>query len=78
MSKQKKPEPFDNVIVKLGERVKKLRLQAGKSQTVLAYECNMDKPNLRKIEKGRTNPTVKTLHKLSTALEVSIAELFQE
>jgi transcriptional regulator with XRE-family HTH domain len=75
MSKQRKTDTFDEVLVKLGERLKKLRLEAGKSQTVLAYECEMDKPNLRKIEKGKTNPTFKTLYRLSNALNISIKEL---
>ena len=34
-----------------------------------------DKPNLRKIEKGKTNPTVKTLIKISDVLEITLSEL---
>jgi transcriptional regulator with XRE-family HTH domain len=34
-----------------------------------------DKPNLRKIEKGRTNPTVKTLIKITEVLKISLSEL---
>lgn len=34
-----------------------------------------DKPNLRKIEKGKTNPTTKTLIKISDVLKITVSEL---
>ncbi len=67
----------DETLKRLGERILQLRKEAGKSQNNLAYECGWDKPNLRKIEKGKTNPTVKTLIKLCNALNVSLADLFE-
>jgi transcriptional regulator with XRE-family HTH domain len=75
MGKSKKPSEVETALVKLGNRLKLLREKAGKSQTTFAYECDMDKPNLRKIEKAKTNPTFKTLHKLAKALNISLKEL---
>lgn len=75
MAKAKKLLKADIVLTKLGEKITALRKAQGKSQNDLAYECGWDKPNLRKIEKGKTNPTVKSLIKLCNALNVSLSEL---
>lgn len=60
---------------KLGDRVVKLRKERKMSQQDLAYAIGWDKPNLRKIEKGRVNVTVKSLLLLSEALGLSLQEL---
>jgi transcriptional regulator with XRE-family HTH domain len=65
------------ILEKLGSRITRLRKKLGKSQNDLSYEIGWDKPNLRKIEKGKTNPTVKTLIKISEALQISLSELFK-
>ena len=41
----------------------------------LAAECDFEKANMARIEKGGTNPTYKTLYKISKALSVTISEL---
>lgn len=63
------------ILIKLGERISDLRRKAGKSQAQFSYEMGWDKPNLRKIEKGKTNPTVKTLIKIAGVLNISLSEL---
>ena len=63
------------ILKKIGERITELRKKSGKSQTQFSYEMGWDKPNLRKIEKGKTNPTVKTLIKISEVLNISLSEL---
>lgn len=45
------------------------------TQTQLANDCGWDEPNLRRIEKGRVNPTIKTLLILAEGLGTSIQEL---
>jgi transcriptional regulator with XRE-family HTH domain len=65
------------ILKKLGERIIQLRKKAGKSQSQFSYEMGWDKPNLRKIEKGKTNPTVKTLIKISEVLQISLSELLK-
>ena len=67
----------DVILKKLGERITQLRKKSGKSQTQFSYEMGWDKPNLRKIEKGKTNPTVKTLIKISDVLEITLSELLR-
>lgn len=60
---------------KLGDRIVFLRKERKLSQKDLAHECGWDKPNLRKLEKGKGNPTVKTLLKLSRALKLEVKDL---
>ncbi len=67
----------DIILKKLGERILALRKKSGKSQSQFSYEMGWDKPNLRKIEKGKTNPTVKTLIKIAEVLEISLSELLK-
>jgi transcriptional regulator with XRE-family HTH domain len=74
-TKSTKPTNEDLILKKLGERIMQLRKGAGRSQSQFSYEMGWDKPNLRKIEKGKTNPTVKTLIKISDVLKISLSEL---
>jgi transcriptional regulator with XRE-family HTH domain len=57
-------------------RIKELRQERGLSQQRLAAMADIDKVTLIRIETGRGNPTVETLGKLATALDVEMADLF--
>ena len=63
----------------IGARIKEVRMQKGLSQVDLVgkMEGNIDPTNISRIEAGRTNITVSTLHRLATALEVSMSELLE-
>ena len=78
MAKSKKISDEEILLKKLGDRIHFLRKEKGKSQNDLALDIDWDKSNLRKIEKGKLNVTVKTLYKLSQALDVELHELFIE
>lgn len=65
-------------ICKLGDKLLSLRKSKGLSQQELSFRSGIEKPYIRKIEKGRTNPTVKTLLKLSFALETPIQLFFED
>ena len=78
MAKSKKISDEEILLKKLGDRIHFLRKKKGKSQNDLALDIDWDKSNLRKIEKGKLNVTVKTLYKLSQALDVELHELFIE
>jgi DNA-binding XRE family transcriptional regulator len=76
--KDKKSIPDDDVVLKrVGENIVALRKKMDMSQKDLAYEIEYDKANLRKIERGRANPTTKTLLKICRVLKCSIPDLFQ-
>ena len=60
---------------KLGDRIRQLREERNISQQNLAELCNFEKSNMARIETGRTNPTLHTLYKISSALRITLAEL---
>jgi transcriptional regulator with XRE-family HTH domain len=64
------------LIEKVGKKIVKLRKEKKQSQVDLAFLCDFEKSNLRRIEAGKTNPTLATLHKISNALEIDIRVLF--
>lgn len=63
----------EELLLIIGNRIKFLREQKNISQQDLAALCNFEKANMRRIEAGRTNPTVYTLHKISQALGISLS-----
>jgi len=64
-------------LVNLGKNITLLRKKKGLKQTDLAYKCNMEKSNLIRIEKGRTNPTSLTLFKLAKVLNIKVSAFFE-
>lgn len=62
-------------LIKLGQRIVALRKKHKLSQNDLAYRIGWDKPNLRKIEHGKGNPTVKSMLLIAEGLEVTFQEL---
>ena len=59
----------------IGERIRRLRTNAGVSQHELAMRCGIEPSNLCRIEAGRTNLTVSTMRRISTALSVPFCKL---
>lgn len=64
------------LLIKIGQRIVQLRELKGLKQIDLASQLNIEDSALRRIESGRTNPTTKTLYKISKVLEVDIKDLF--
>jgi transcriptional regulator with XRE-family HTH domain len=59
----------------VGLRIKRIRRSKGISQQVLAYQVDMEKTNISRIEGGRTNVTLKNVYKIAEALGVSMKEI---
>jgi len=63
---------------KIGEVIKKLRLESGISQDVLSKKADLSFHTISKIEAGATpNPTIDTVKKIAGALGVTLDELTQ-
>ena len=62
--------------VKVGIQIQKIRELKGLSQQDLAAKCNFEKSNMSRLEAGKVNPTLSTLEKVASALEINIIELF--
>jgi len=65
-----------SIHVKDGKQIQKLRELKGISQQDLAAKCNFEKSNMSRLEAGKVNPTLSTLEKVASALEINIIELF--
>jgi transcriptional regulator with XRE-family HTH domain len=63
---------------KVGLRLRSLRDQQGLSLRALAERCGLSINAISQIERGENSPTVSTLHRLATALNVPITDFFQE
>ena len=62
-------------LILLGNHIRQIRLSKKISQTEIAYRCGFDKSNYNTIEAGKRNPTIITLIKIASALEVSLEEI---
>lgn len=66
------------ILMSVGKKIKELREAKALSQIDLVgkIEGKIDTTNISRIESGRTNPTLYTLYRIATALEVDIKEFF--
>lgn len=71
----KRDEPIKAIF---GQRVRELRREKGLSQEALALTCQLDRTYIGGVERGERNISLVNIHKIATALDVSIRELFQE
>jgi transcriptional regulator with XRE-family HTH domain len=62
----------------VGLRIRALRREQGLSMQALAARCGLSANAISLIERGESSPTVSSLHRLATALEVPIVDLFNE
>jgi transcriptional regulator with XRE-family HTH domain len=67
----------EDLLKKVGLNIQKIRESKGLTQVDLAGKIRgeFDTTNVSRIESGRTNPTIYTLHRIAEALEVTLAEL---
>ena len=60
----------------IGARIKELRTKKGITQEHLSERMEINPKYLSSIERGKENPTLNTLIKLSESLEVDLGEIF--
>lgn len=65
----------EEFLKKIGENIIRLRNEQGLRQIDLAIELNIDDSSLRRIESGRTNPTIITLKKIADVLKINLSEI---
>ncbi|WP_026711780.1 helix-turn-helix domain-containing protein [Flavobacterium filum] len=61
----------------VGKRIQDIRISKGLTQVDLVgkIDGDIDTTNISRIESGRTNPTIYTLHRIAVALDVKLEEL---
>jgi transcriptional regulator with XRE-family HTH domain len=69
---------MENSVPKVGRRIRAIREQRKLSLRALAEQCSLSVNAISLIERGENSPTVSSLHALATALEVKIADFFEE
>ena len=59
------------------KRIQDIRVSKGLTQVDLVgkIDGDIDTTNISRIESGRTNPTIYTLHRIAVALDVKLEEL---
>lgn len=68
---------IDTIYKEIGKRISSARAKRGWTQEKLAAESEVASAHIGFIEQGRRRPTVTTLHKLATALNTTLEELFK-
>ena len=66
-----------DIYVQLGKRVAYLRKQKKMSQLTLALEANINKNYISDLERGKRNPSLMILSRLSKALGCDMSTLLQ-
>jgi len=61
--------------VKIGERIRALRLDAGMTQEELAQRIGLKKQNISRYENSRVEPNIRTAKRIAEALGVSLEEM---
>jgi transcriptional regulator with XRE-family HTH domain len=66
-----------DITERIGRRLHGLRSAAGLSLDALAHKSGVSRSNISLIERGQSSPTAVVLDKLSSALGVSVASMFE-
>jgi len=65
----------EDLLKKIGQRIKELRKEKGMPQIELAVELNYEKSNMSRLESGKVNPRILTLYKVAEALNVDLIDI---
>ncbi len=69
---------MENIKVKIGERIRELRIYKKISQQKLANLAEIDRTYLPSIEKGNRSISVQILKKITSALDISLSDFFKD
>ena len=61
----------------LAESLRRIREEAGLTQTRMAKKLGISQPTLNRLESGSQNTTLKTLNQLCRALRCGVGDLFE-
>jgi transcriptional regulator with XRE-family HTH domain len=66
----------EDLLVRLGHRIRKLRRKRGWTQVVMAERVGIDRSFLADVERGKRNVSILNLDLLAKGLKVSLSQLF--
>jgi transcriptional regulator with XRE-family HTH domain len=65
-----------DLLVRLGNRIRKLRKKRGWTQTVMAERVGIDRSFLADVERGKRNVSILNVELMAKGLKVSLSQLF--
>ena len=65
----------NEIIIKLGQRIREIRLQKGLAQEELANLCNLELSQINRVELGKINTSVSHLFLIAQTLGVKPKDL---
>ena len=68
----------EQLLALLAKNVRTLRKENGLSQEELAFECEIDRTYISKVERGIANPSLLVLFKIANVLKVEIKDLIKK
>ena len=72
------PRALPNAVtLALGKNLRRLREEAGLTQLQLAFDAEVERSRISKIERGHVNPSLLTLATLCHCLKITLPVLFE-
>jgi len=66
----------EDLLVRLGDRIRKLRKKHGWTQVEMAEKVGIDRSFLADVERGKRNVSILNLDLMAKGLKVSLSRLF--
>jgi transcriptional regulator with XRE-family HTH domain len=66
----------EDLLVRLGHRIRTLRKKRGWTQTVMAEKVGIDRSFLADVERGKRNVSILNVELMAKGLRVSLSQLF--
>ena len=66
----------EDLLIRLGKRIRKLRKQRGWTQVVMAEKIGIDRSFLAEVETGKRNIAILNLELIAEGLGLSLSRLF--
>ena len=70
------PLMAEDLLVRLGDRIRKLRKKRGWTQVEMAEKVGIDRSFLADVERGKRNVSILNLDLMAKGLKVSLSQLF--
>ena len=65
-----------DLLSRLGERIRRLRKQRGWTQVEMAEKVGLDRSFLADVERGKRNISILNLDAIASGLNISLSQLF--
>lgn len=72
------PMQKDAELIKLGKRIREVRMEKGMTQLQLAHAIGKDQQSIQRLEAGNVNPTIYYLIEIAKGLGITLEVLFKD